>query len=483
MSKHIGTAFIRFRGIDLAHIGSQQAAYYFQIARSVLPPEVLVKFEVQTLYPLFGKNWGNAFLRFDISPIFIFHEPHREPLCETCLHISDIDCFRANLRDSPDAEFSLSYTVDPQDPSTRVHELLTSLPCKQISYLPPTGNGARSSLVLPLCTFTPVADFLISIIREYGLEPLIQREILPIASMVRQVLGGRVGGDIWTGHKMIYFILDPDDSVSIGMEPTIGDACNCSIVSKTALEFRKTNRPSSLLLKDLDSFVWPQLPFECGQCLEIATCGGGSLMHRAMERSDLLAKSRWCTDILMLSNYLRECLAISPNETLIRRRALMEMANSESTRDRDLHPPFIASPYDVISKMLDLAEVNEGDVVYDLGSGDGRVIIHSALQYGARGIGIERDPELVKQSVAAAQNVGAGNRVSFIQGDIFDAELESATVVTLYLWAKVNKALRSKLLMELKPGVRIVSHGFPIDKWHPSSTIRISGRKIFLYKI
>jgi SAM-dependent methyltransferase len=126
----------------------------------------------------------------------------------------------------------------------------------------------------------------------------------------------------------------------------------------------------------------------------------------------------------------------------------------------------------VVYEMLQLAKVTRDDVVYDLGSGDGRIVILAAQKYGARGVGIELDPRLVAISRQTARETGLDDRVTFIEGDLFAADLSRATVVTLYLSTAVNRDLEPKLRRELKPGARIVSHQFPIGRWVPDRTLR-----------
>ena len=124
----------------------------------------------------------------------------------------------------------------------------------------------------------------------------------------------------------------------------------------------------------------------------------------------------------------------------------------------------------VVDAMLALARVNANDVVYDLGSGDGRIVIMAAKKYGARGVGVELDPRLVKISRQAALENGVADKVTFIEGDLFDQDISQATVVTMYLWPSVNKRLEMKLRRELRLGARIVSSAFGIGNWRPDET-------------
>jgi SAM-dependent methyltransferase len=131
----------------------------------------------------------------------------------------------------------------------------------------------------------------------------------------------------------------------------------------------------------------------------------------------------------------------------------------------------------VVNEMLTLAGVTARDVVYDLGSGDGRILIAAARDRGARGVGLEIDPALVALSIERARRLGLADRLSFWQQDLFEADLTPATVVTLYLSPDLNRRLRPKLLSELRPGVRIVSHSFDMGDWVPSRTLQVSSNE------
>ena len=140
----------------------------------------------------------------------------------------------------------------------------------------------------------------------------------------------------------------------------------------------------------------------------------------------------------------------------------------------DVH--YVQTPSEVVTEMLRLARVGRNDVVYDLGSGDGRLVIAAARDFGARGVGIEIDPKLVALSAESAQRAGVGDRVTFRQGDLFQADLSDATVVTLYLSTAINLRLRPKLVRELRPGARIVSHAFAMGDWNPDQTTSVQTR-------
>jgi len=137
--------------------------------------------------------------------------------------------------------------------------------------------------------------------------------------------------------------------------------------------------------------------------------------------------------------------------------------------------PDVRTPPEVVVEMLRLARVGSDDVVYDLGSGDGRIVIAAARDFGARGVGVELDPGLVAESARNARRARVGERTRFLLQDIFVADISEATVVTLYLSPDVNLRLRPKLLSQLRPGSRIVSHDFPIGDWQPTRVVNFTG--------
>ncbi len=131
--------------------------------------------------------------------------------------------------------------------------------------------------------------------------------------------------------------------------------------------------------------------------------------------------------------------------------------------------PFVATPADVVERMLELAEVRPSDVVYDLGCGDGRIVIAAAQHRGVRGVGIDLDPQRIEEARRNAKAAGVEHLVAFRVGDALETDVSAATVVTLYLVASLNARLRPRLMSQLRPGARIVSHDFPVGDWEPDT--------------
>jgi SAM-dependent methyltransferase len=144
---------------------------------------------------------------------------------------------------------------------------------------------------------------------------------------------------------------------------------------------------------------------------------------------------------------------------------------------------FVPTPQEVVDAMMAVAKVGRNDVVYDLGCGDGRLVITAAQKHGARAVGIDIDPDRIREATANAQKANLGDRVKFIQGDLFEADLREATVVTLYLLPSLNLKLRPKLWKELKPGTRVVSHDFDMGDWTPEQKLTVGSRNVYYWRI
>ena len=156
----------------------------------------------------------------------------------------------------------------------------------------------------------------------------------------------------------------------------------------------------------------------------------------------------------------------------------------------DFSPPvrepdvgYVPTPHDVVDAMLKAANVGKDDIVYDLGSGDGRIVITAARDYGARGVGIDVNPRRIREARENAEKENVTDRVTFIQGDMFVENISEATVVTLYLLNELNLRLRPKLLSELERGTRIVSHNFTMGDWEPEKTLSVNGRIVYYWVV
>src|SRR4026207_1591451 len=152
---------------------------------------------------------------------------------------------------------------------------------------------------------------------------------------------------------------------------------------------------------------------------------------------------------------------------------------------RDQYPDviYVPTPHEVVDDMLRLANVHKGDVLYDLGSGDGRIAIAAAKKFGIKAVGIDIDPERIREATENARKAGVENLVQFRNEDLFKANFREATVVTLYLLPDLNVKLRPRLWNELKPGARVVSHQFDMADWKPEKQLEVNGRSIYFWTI
>ena len=144
---------------------------------------------------------------------------------------------------------------------------------------------------------------------------------------------------------------------------------------------------------------------------------------------------------------------------------------------------YVPTPQEVVEAMLQVANVTKNDIVYDLGCGDGRIPVTAAKKYGARGIGIDIDPQRIKEANENVQKSGVADKVTIMNADLFTTDISEATVVTLYLLPSLNQKLMPKLKSELKPGTRIVSHAFDMGDWKPEKELDVNGRKVYYWTI
>ena len=170
-------------------------------------------------------------------------------------------------------------------------------------------------------------------------------------------------------------------------------------------------------------------------------------------------------------------------KTLLAFAAALVLAAPAAARAQQPDVIYVPTPYEVVDEMLRLANVRKGDVLYDLGSGDGRIPVTAAKKFGVRAVGIDIDPQRIKEATENAKKHGVGKLVTFKQEDLFKTDFKDATVVTLYLLPDLNVKLRPRLLNELKPGTRIVSHQFDMGTWQPEKKVELNGRVVYLWTV
>jgi predicted O-methyltransferase YrrM len=190
---------------------------------------------------------------------------------------------------------------------------------------------------------------------------------------------------------------------------------------------------------------------------------------------------------LVLSCVTMQMRAASASSRTVASSSAAQTRKGRATRrvrrsKRKLREPdviFVPTPPETVEEMLRQAHLKKGDVLYDLGSGDGRIPIAAAKQYGVRAVGIDIDPKLVDEARETARREGVENLVSFRNEDMFAADVREATVVTLYLSNTLNVMLRPKLLRELRPGSLIISHDFRMGDWSPEKTVRVPWKNLY----
>ena len=161
---------------------------------------------------------------------------------------------------------------------------------------------------------------------------------------------------------------------------------------------------------------------------------------------------------------------------------LLGLAGPTAAQNRQPDVIFVPTPYEVVDEMLKLGGVKKGDVLYDLGSGDGRIPVTAAKRFGIRAVGIDIDPQRIKEANENARKNGVTKLVTFKNEDLFKTDFKDATVITLYLLPDLNVKLRPRL-MELKPGTRIVSHQFDMGTWAPDKKVELNGRTVYLWTV
>lgn len=145
--------------------------------------------------------------------------------------------------------------------------------------------------------------------------------------------------------------------------------------------------------------------------------------------------------------------------------------------------PYVPTPPEIVEAMLKLGGIQKTDFVIDLGCGDGRIVVMAAEKFGARGMGYDINPQRIKEANENAEKAKVTDRVKFVQKNLFEADIHEATLVTLYLLPDVNLRLRPKLLKELKPGTRVVSHSFDMGDWKPDKELEINGKTLYFWTV
>jgi hypothetical protein len=193
-----------------------------------------------------------------------------------------------------------------------------------------------------------------------------------------------------------------------------------------------------------------------------------------------MAIKTFMTSISLVGLALTGCAQTSTSTATSEPSTAPQQAQVEESPQLDV--PYVPTPTEVVDAMLKVAKVGKNDVLYDLGSGDGRIPITAAKRFGTRGFGVDIDPQRIQEANANAKKEGVSDRVKFAQQDLFKTDLSKATVISLYLLPRINLELRPKLL-QLKPGTRIVSHAFDMGDWKPDQVVNVGGAKVYYWVV
>ncbi len=181
---------------------------------------------------------------------------------------------------------------------------------------------------------------------------------------------------------------------------------------------------------------------------------------------------------------MRFCRVMSVVAVLVLVTAGIAAAQATQAPKRTPDVIYVPTPPEVVEAMLKVAKVGPNDIVYDLGCGDGRIVVAAVKDFGAKAaVGIDIDPQRIAEARENAMAAGVTDRVKFLEADLFQADISQATVVTLYLLPSLNVKLQPKLMQELKPGTRIVSHAFDMGDWKPEQELDVDGRKVYFWTI
>ncbi len=148
-----------------------------------------------------------------------------------------------------------------------------------------------------------------------------------------------------------------------------------------------------------------------------------------------------------------------------------------------LDVPYVPTTPELVEQMLKLGQIKPSDTLYDLGCGDGRIVVMAAQKFGAHAVGVDLNPERIREANENARKAGVADKVKFVNANLFDADIHNATIITLYLLPDVNLKLRPKLLKDLKPGTRVVSHSFDMGDWKPDKEVEVNGSRLLLWTV
>jgi uncharacterized protein len=466
---------ISFHGGEPLLVGKTRFTSYCNDLLDALSPHTEVTLSLQTNGVLVDAGWVEIFRRFKIAvglsidgpeSVHDLVRPDRRGL-GTYHRVAAA----ADLMIASDLEVSALVVIQPGTDGLAVHQCITDLGFAQVNYLLPDLSPGEHSSITASYGATPCADFLLPILNSWSTQTHPVR-VLIFEQIAKLILGGSSMLDTLGNGPLRFLFIETDgdieslDVLKVCYNDAAGMAKN--VRTNAFAEVAEGGQ----LFSDIFNGRIP-LPQSCAGCPEANTCAGGYLPHRYDADGSFDHSSYWCRDIKSLFAAMRDLLEVSPQETALRKSLLRSV--------QPLDVVYVPSPDPVVSEMLDLADINPGDRVYDLGCGDGRLLVEAARQ-GAICAGIDLDPQRVKDARQAVTESGMIKSATIYEGDLFDLDFSDADVIFLYLHEGLNRRLKPRLL-QLSKGARVISHGFAMPDWTPETSRRVGSSTIFRWRI
>lgn len=466
---------INFHGGEPLLIGKARFNRFCTELLDGLLPHARVTLSLQTNGVLIDTGWVDLFRRFRVAiglsidgPASI-HDLTRPDRRGRGTY--DKVATAARLLVASDLVVTALVVIHPGADGLTVHRGLVDLGFAQVNYLFPDLSPGEHAALCNVHGQTPCADFLLPILGTWSTQAYSVR-VLAFEQIAKLILGGSSSLDTLGNGPLRFLFVETDGDIE---SLDVLKVC-FSDASRTPLNVRDNAfaeiANGGELFSDIFNGRLP-LPKSCEACPESTTCAGGYVPHRYAIDGSFNHSSYWCEDIKSLFAALREQFQVSPQETALRKSLLKAI--------KPLDVIYVPSPDTVVAEMLELADVQAGERVYDLGCGDARLLIEAARR-GATCVGIDLDPQRVQDARRNTAASGMGKQINILEGDLFGLDFDDASVVFLYLHEALNRRLKPRLL-QLSDGTRVVSHGFAMPDWTPDASRRVGTVTIFLWRV
>lgn len=466
---------INFHGGEPLLIGKSRFAHLCTELLAELSPHAEVRLSLQTNGVLVDAGWVDLFRTFRVSVGLSIDGPE-------AIHdlvrpdrrgrgTYDKVAAAARLLLASDLVVTALAVIHPGADGLKVHRCLVDLGFAQVNYLFPDLSPGEHTALCRDYGDTPCADFLLPILDTWS-TCIFPIRVIIFEQIAKLILGGSSTLDTLGNGPLRFLFVETDgdieslDVLKVCYEDATRTTLN--VRHNTFAEFTE----GAQLFSNIFNGQMP-LPEPCVSCPEATTCSGGYIPHRYRADGSFDHSSYWCNDIKALFATLREQLQVPPEDTMLRKSLLSAI--------KPLDVVFVPSPDKVVSEILEMAAIQVGDHVYDLGCGDARFLIKAA-QRGARCTGIDLDPQRVLEARHNVRESGMVHQINIHEGDLFTLDFSDASVVFLYLHEGLNRRLKP-LLLKLSEGTRVVSHGFEIPGWTPEASRRVGSSTIFLWRV